>query len=331
MDVTFIVVIVILIVLSLSNISLHGFGCYLLRCLSKDNGSVQNMFIMSLSAVTILINFFSLLTLSLRIESPPSNVTTVAYEIAYHLEVMDQTMLNFIFYMTYNYLALNKYLEVQLNIKYPIYCNNKAAKYLLTLTWSLGIIFFVTIELTEHYTDFEFSDVSKYYFISLDIIFVFIVIFSYAYIFHRYKQTRNCPNMAGTNESILNTFRKSRFYISVLLVFTFVVFYIIPDFIYVLVGAHTNDDEGEANVSGLVISFLYSISFTCDAIIYTFLKPNVRRLLWKKLRKFGVWKKLQRDDMNRESTSTRCHLTSEVSEPNPKLLLNREIISNSFK
>ena len=260
-------VLIALVIIMLINISLHTIGIYLLRCHQKNTGGdVQDVYIMNMNVVEIALNLFSLLLMLLH----SVQLVNFAEKIVEYIYIIDHTVLNFTFYMNTVYLALNKLLNILLNLKYSVYWNIQKAKYLVFGTWIVGVVISVCIILSFELSEFDYEIFDMYFFIILDCLVLFVSISSYGYIFHKYKETRRLPFQGKhqPNQSIFYIFRKSKFYVCVLLILTFSVFVIIPDLIFECLNIyHAND-----NVQSLlfVIAFLYAISYSVDAIIYIY-------------------------------------------------------------
>ena len=143
---------------------------------------------------------------------------------------------------------------------------------------------------------FDHHSVNEYLFLIADFLFILTAIASYVIIFYKYKRTRTQPTFAGIqslggnmnkNNNFFTTFVNSRFYISVLLIVSFLLFMVVPDFIYAFATPSPSPSEqhnhSSTNITEQVMSALYGISFLCDAVIYIIMQPSVRRLLWRKV------------------------------------------------
>ena len=112
---------------------------------------------------------------------------------------------------------------------------------------------------------------------------------SYAFIFHKYKETRLMPTQMKTNgskdhqlESTFKIFRNSRFFVSLLLILNILVLVVVPDLTYLFYGVVRYHKTGTVDDITLI---LFLLSYLFDAFIYTFIQRPVRRLLWKKMLK----------------------------------------------
>ena len=290
----------VLMVLYITNIVLHSIGLYLLHCLRKSgDGDVQLVYIMNLSTVELVISVLNLILNMLYMFPYHDTAALIRMkQTNEYLTIVIHTMLSFVFYMCMILITLDKMLEVWLNIRYSIYCNAMKAKYLMYFTWVIGFIIFVIIITTYLLLEFPYHKFNVYCFLIFDFSFITIAVVSYSSIFYKYKETRMHPsgnrNNGQSRRSLLKIFLNSRFYISILLIASFILFMIVPDLIYVFVLIQNGlrkhaigtafQDHIHKNALEQVVSLLYTISFLCDGTIYILMQTNVRRLLWRKLR-----------------------------------------------
>ena len=197
------------------------------------------------------------------------------------------TGISFVYYCDMIYLTLDRLLDIVLNIRYRLFWNEMRARMLLLATWILGICLSVTISLLCYFINFNWEDAFfTYFYPTLEFSFIVLAFVTYSFIFHKYKQTRGAPKVVGSRYntrrrgSTVETFRNSRFYISVLIILTFLVFMVVPDLTYFFVGVIYGNTSDTLAVCCWIS---YAVSNLLDAWIYIFLQPSVRRLMWKKL------------------------------------------------
>ena len=273
--------------IAFTNIIIHSIGLYLLQCIHKSNGKdVQHIYIINLSAVEIFGNILWFLVDLLNLIKVFITPSSLMIKVHAYLAFVICTVFLLVYYLSMVFIAIDKFLEIWLNIKYPLYWNSTKAKYLITGTWILGCFFCFSIIIAYNFGGFKYQiPFVKYVYPTFDLLCIFIVVICFNYIFHIYKktQTRSRYRTRGSTRrtSVFYVFLKSRFYTVFLLIFTFLIFVIIPDLIYLFIIIRNNGILKSPNGTLLI---LYHISFLSDAWIYIFLQPPVRRLLWKKLR-----------------------------------------------
>ena len=207
------------------------------------------------------------------------------------------------------YLTVDRLADILLNIKYPLYWNTRRTKVLMCGTWMFGFLLSVTVSLLYRFEDFNWEEVFFTYVCpSLDFAFILIALVTYACIFRIYKRTHDTVascygqqrRTTARRASSLQVFRKSRFYVSVLMILTFFVFMVIPDLVYLFVAIV----EGyKTTVLVLSCYISYGVSNVLDAWIYIYLQAPVRRLLMKKLGMLGVGGNSYSMDVERSSSN----------------------------
>lgn len=290
----------VMIIFQTVNILFHTVGLYLLKVLRR-NGHDDNQFllVMNLSASEIILNqsYIVLFTLSILQHLKPGATLDILIK---YFEILSSAFINFVYYFSMIYIAINKMLEVQLNIKYQIYCSERNVKRLLYTTWISGFMLSAVIMIMEYLVEFHFHVVLTYFYTTLDIMFIFVVGGAYIFIFHRYRLSRiNLPlytlnnNSAASKQVYLSywkTFKTSRFHLPCFLIITYLLFTIFPKLIAFFIFPYIHDETAKI-VSGVHIGVLYHLSFLLDAVIYVFMLSPVKRLLLKKLRKVGFFRR----------------------------------------
>ena len=275
-------------ILMLTNICLHSLGLYLLICLHhRDGEDVQLIYIMNLSATELTVTVLYLIKLILL--AVYGTVSPVMMKVDVYVHIITKTILAFNFYTSLLYIVIDKLLQVLLNITYPIYWSAKKTKYQLAGTWIIGLVIFICVIIPFQISGFDYNKFTRIFSLIFDIVFVFVAISSYSFIFYRYKQTRVNPaqrrGVPNPEQSIFRIFRNSRFFISVLLISSFLLFMVIPNLIYSFVLIKHISDELSFILIVPLLLIMYEISILCDALVYIFIQRNVRRLLWRKLRR----------------------------------------------
>lgn len=299
----------VLVSLNIANVLLHSIGIYLLvKIQQRNSGNIQTVYVINLSVCEAIMNFLELLRRIPSFFTIRADVESTISVVNEYIHIVMFTGISFVFYWVMIFLTLDRLLDILLNIRYPIYWNETKTKNLLGGTWFLGVMLCVTVSMLYYSIGFDWEDAFfKYFYPAISIGFIGLAIVTYGFIFKRYRRTRTNPvcfynNPIATNQNF-NTidtttsnrqpnawtvFRKSRFYISVLLILSFIFFMLIPDMTYLLYGIiHKKKDE--VLVAACWIS--YAISNCVDAIIYIFLQADVRKLLWMKIRQFNPFRK----------------------------------------
>ena len=251
----------------------------------------------------------ALLYITAYIITLTADITDTIIIIFKYFGIVTETTIMFLYYASMLFTVIDKFLEIFLNLKYPLYFNVNKATYIISATWLIGIVLCVTVIVSEHLFGYINHLHRKYFFVSFDILFIIISISCYSYIFVKYTQSRTNPHQIGYSEStensqiiqtqstsssavknIFNIFRKSRFYISVLLILNFLLLTVIPDLFVFFIIENINHHI-HRNIMTVIINILYEISLLVDAWIYIYINKQVRRILWRKLHYIGWLRK----------------------------------------
>ena len=282
---------VILISLNVTNVCLHGIGIYLLVCLQKvGEPSIQNMFILNLSVSELLMNATEILRRCFLLILLDSLRSSTIEKIKHYLSIIMFTGISVVFYMNMVYITLDRLLHIALNIRYRVYWSTAKAKCLLQITWIVGMLTCLCISIVDVFTNFKWEPLFYIYFYPImEFAFVLLAVTTYFFIFQKYKKsyrvssqrTKNVPTDKKA-ESSFRIFQKSRFFVPVLLILTFIIFMLIPDLIYLFVGV-IKKNKSDILLASCWIS--YAVSNAVDACIYIFMQDPVKKLLWKKVRR----------------------------------------------
>ena len=284
-----VVIEVFLLVFNILNVIIHSLASYLLICLYQNGDqNVQQLYLINLSVSEALANFLGIFTSSLTESIAFSESTaSIVEEVQSYIWIIVYTMIYLLYYMSMIYITTDRLLDILLNLKYPVYCDEFKAKCLLITTWILGIILCLVVVLLHTFKDWDCEDAFfKYFYPTVDFLFLIIAMFTYVFIFKKYMRAQEAPSQierGGSKRHGLGAFKifcKSRFFIVVLLISSFILFIIVPDMI--LLSNTIKENKFSSTVlSACFIS--YAISDFIDGILYVFIQPSVRKLLKKKL------------------------------------------------
>lgn len=277
---------IIALLLKFANILIHTLGLYLLQCADKSGRqNVQTVYIKNLSRTDLLINIFSFIRNLLKILPLHNLHESNSYkEIVTYSYIFDYAALKLCLYMWMFYITIDRLLGVLLNFSYPVYWDSFKAKILVRITWTIALIVFIIASALHSSRNDEIYlfDVANVVIIIVDIAFVVTAILSYTQIFARFQRTRKrsmlCANRLNRKQNSWKIFRRSRFYVSVLLIATFIIFTIIPDFMWMFKFVGTKH-----SVSEFLMTIMYAVSYLVDGIIYIFMDEKIKKILMSKL------------------------------------------------
>ena len=278
-----------LLFLRIVNVILHSVGSYLLISLYKSGEhNNQHLYLINLSFSEAFGNLIGIFITPIGdFISLSDKNTNIIDEVQYYIWIIVDTLVEVLYFTSMIYITIDRLLDILLNIRYPIYWNEKKTKYLLFGTWVAGVLLCLVVSLLHALTGYDYDDAfSTYFYPTFDFTFLIISIITYAFIFNKYKKTRVPPSSIqgdiprSQQPSAFKIFQRSRFFTMFLLITTFIIFVIIPDLIYLSIGIIA-DNNSDVLLSSCFVS--YSISNIVDGWIYIFTKPNVRHLLKKKM------------------------------------------------
>ena len=193
--------------------------------------------------------------------------------------------------MSMVYITLDKALEILLHVNYPTLWNEEKAKHLVYLTWFIGLLWCTCMYLVYTLTNVNFDSVADMFFLYItpffDFSFILLAVVSYGFLFHKYKLSQSPPatcasavvkhkNSGNKCSRLFKIFRTSRFYVSVLLITSFMLFMVLPNLVYMFYGV-----MGQHKSRGLddALLVLFNCSYLVDAWIYIFAQPAVSHLI----------------------------------------------------
>ena len=278
---------VILVFLAIVNLCLHSTGCYLLICLYQNgNQKLQQIYLINFSCCEIVMNCVQLVCCTLEMISTSPNTN----ELRKYLDIVNLAGNGTVYYLSISYINLDRFFDILLNIRYPVYWSEQKSKYLISCTWFVGIFVAVIFSLLYKLKATDYYHVLfTYFFPTLNSVFLIIAVFAYSYIFHKYKQTRPLPThkirrRGVTDKPSLNQvaiYRNSRFHIPVLIVISFVVLKVLPDLTAeIFIFGDVNDVDMMLNICFVS----YAFAGIASAYIYVFVQKPIRALLCKKVR-----------------------------------------------
>ena len=269
---------IMLIVLNVLNLLCHSTGTYLLISVyKKGKKTVQQMLLINLSITELVI---SLPILAEEALDYVSSSHTAPAQTAKHIIYVAINVLFCSYYTSMFYITADRFFGVMLNIKYPLYWSVKKTKVLLLSTALLISIGIVALTVTYKYRPFHYTRIFTLYVHSvLNVAFLLLSISTYAYIFYKYT-TRHVASSDQSNDDMRSRgvcakLCKSKFYITFLLLISFLLFMVIPN-IYFLFKERRGHGHFENDSLKDAVNVFYEVSFLSDAVIYIFLNPLVR-------------------------------------------------------
>ena len=282
--------------LHIVNFILHGFGSYVLTRISRRRDSKPHLILLlSLSVTEAVMNLLEAINdvpaFTNNLPKGTERVFSVTYIIA-----LTGTWI-FLYYIMHC-VVIDRLLVVVLSFKYKVFVTRKKIV-MVVLIGALVALISTTITLvaTIH---FDFDWKSFYFKVVYNILhgtFITLSVGSYGYIFYKFQKSRkqfsrstevgvSLDNQSdstirspeGTSHAVstLQIFRASNFYISIVLVSTYIIFLIVPDLVYLLYGVKgDNISETLENACWLA----WTVGNLIDFFTYLLMPPRVRKEL----------------------------------------------------
>lgn len=281
----------VLLPLGVFNVLLHTLGCYLLvRLYKKGTRTVQHVYLINLSLCAILKSSTSVITITIAISTmnkhddhfdwPELSIKVVTY-----LGYINETGVYYMHFASMLYITADRLLSVVFNVRYHAYWTKEKAWKLVLGTWVTNFILTVIIVVLyyikmKHGYSYHITDtVTCHIPALLNALYVMFAIATYVVIFRTFvsskRETTNVE-IESDRESTISIFKRSRFFVSVLLIFTYICFMVIPTLNYtitVFIYHHF------PRVQSLIRLILERISDSVDGAIYVFLNRSVRKVL----------------------------------------------------
>ena len=265
------------------NLILQSIGSYILINLYRNGGdSVQRLLVINLSITEGLLSVVGTMATIAEMVSGKDRDSSDVFD--KYISIFRNAGLIFMYYFTMYYITIDRLLAIYLNIKYHLYCNEANAKWLLIITWTMVVLLVTSVVFATAYTPFEYEKPFNLYLLApLGILFLVIAIFTYGSIFVKFREKCSNPTTTHvTNISSFTIFRRSKFYEPVLLITTFIVFVLVPGGIYfALAFVHGK----RTYLMGILVLISYVVSNISDVFIYVFVQADVRKHLWKLMKR----------------------------------------------
>lgn len=286
--------------LVLVNTFIHSIGASLLIILyrKRKKRSTQEIYLINLSISEILLNFMEILKRIPEMFSHANKIATVFKYIQHYATVINLTGIWMVRYVTMIYITVDRLLMVRFGLKYQTCWMKKRPKYLIIAKWVICLSIPLCICVCEFLVDFHYQPVFyKYVFPTIDFGYIILAISVYSYMFYRHQKSYKMKNKYTKRRlskqrlsTTTDAFVDSRFYTTILLVFSFSIFIIIPDLTYMFLGMqqihffHGSNTlaDNQSDILFDLCRVSYAIASTIDFFIYIFIRPDVQAILCKK-------------------------------------------------
>ena len=283
---------IVLLLLCSINCLLHGLALVILLKLNKQHRrSSQWCCLVNLCASELLQNVlrFVLYSLKLYWDIHPRESKIVGNSII-HIQLVLNTGIIYLCLLGMILITGDRLLCILLDLRYRIYWSYLKTQALVFWTWvtnlSIAIVLSChmhTIISERHYTAAQNMDnLLIYVLTTLSLFFLSFATLSYGIIFHKYLiSRREALTDDVTPLSAWRAFQSSKFFISVLLVGSFLFLWVVPTLI-VNFTELTNRNKSLPDSLIHYVNISYVLSDLVDGLIYVFLRPLIQKQIRKR-------------------------------------------------
>ncbi len=254
------------------SIIIHSLGIYLLVTQSRRMTN-QTMLLVNLSSSEILFVICFILKWFRAREIAPSIVSNIS-------EVLD-FVINIYFFNVLLCISIDRLLGAIFPLKHRVIVTKHRLKTILTITWIFCVVILITgitLVLTKHLISIWliYLRVKLYFYITIDCLIVLIFIVTYGSILAKIIRRRKVANAtrqtnAQTRKNLIFRNNKRFFKVAGLIIFTYIIFFLIPGVILSLF-VHENAVKE-------YIFIFFSFGIIVDPLVYIFLQPELRKRL----------------------------------------------------
>ena len=213
----------------------------------------------------------------------------------FHLEIVNFTLFSMMYYSAMLFITIDRLVACTITFTYAARWNFRKGGNLLIGTTIFAVLYWIAIEVYHIYfprTDIAPS-VTCYFYLPFDCLFVVTAVTTYTIIFTKYSNAvrRRASTVASASSqkkykkpNHLDVLKKSKFYVSALLILTFILLVVLVDISYVVLYRTNRGFVGQHNRG--IMKICYTVSFLFDALIYIFLQSHLRKLLKELVTKF---------------------------------------------
>ena len=260
----------------------HVFALYLL----KKDGSFRNIqkYLIGTLCITEILLVIILLIRGVDILYPWSG-----FEMAI---LFGETTVWLMYFFLMMFITWDRFVEIKLNLKYPLYCNSKKAKTLLVITFFISLSLFVVLLsiqcITNGAWDYEYY-LGIYVFPVFHGIIIFSSVFTYSYIFTKLYKNQiahlkvrrqlqlQMDSLKSRSAIKLNS--KPKLVVPSLIILTFLIFSTLPHSLFLIFSSF---DKSQVRVLNFVPMF-YFLGWFVDPVIYILSVKSIQQLFQRLL------------------------------------------------
>lgn len=283
-------VFIVLKLLNLSNFALHSVGTFILiRLYRSTYEKSHKIFLINHSTCECVRNLFEFTIGMFEVPYRLHQETGLKREnsIRFYLERILNSGICVVYYLSMVFLTLDRLAKLFLQNKYRLYWNERKTKYLLFLTWFLGLLTSLLTALTTIVVGLTWEEFfHKYVYPLSDCLFIIIAIATVVLFISSYRMNR--IELVGTpkaNRKYISRISTSplpkrktkdlenRYFLPISLIASYMLLIAIPDLIYYFIGVlHKN----QSKLLKASVWITYSLANQVDACFYFVFVADIR-------------------------------------------------------
>ena len=266
------------------NIIFHVIGVCLLTSVHRyGKRSVQNLFLINLSAINIVKTVMNMLRLTADIKLFPDLNTNG--DIFHRVVTINAFGLSLLYTFAMMFITTDVLGLIMFTSRYFTYWSCGKSCYFLLGIWLFGIVECTIIYAAHALNRFKNNqDIDVYIKTTLGVSFIILALVTYYGVFYKYIKSK-MASIYRTNtryqEGVRELFRKTKFYVAIVIITAFILLDIIPEvfLLLLLIIKRTAPNQ-------FVLLFLYLNAFSdmVSVFIYICIRDDVRTTLLTKLR-----------------------------------------------
>ena len=304
------------------NIVVHALGLYLLLCIYKGRHKTpQHLFLINLSISTIIKNTFYAYQDVSEIASLEISMSKTSQDVQTYVHYTFEAASYDYYILSLIYLTCDRLMITLFHVRYLTLWNLRKTKILLLCTACLSLLVWLTsinilgksdnwnIKVVEKNSD---KIINIYLPTASNSFFVIFATFSYIAMFSRFRAS--CRDSLSVRISSITIFRRSKFFVAVLLVTSFLILLVLPNLLRTICTMSSCRLVPENGGFNFYFSISVSISDSVDGLIYVMFYAPVRNVFRRKLNavlRFCNQKiSAASGDVNKENSRTTTNVNS---------------------
>lgn len=215
----------------------------------------------------------------------------------------------FVYITTMHHVALDRYLEVRLHLKYTLLVTKNRTLIVIVILWFVALLFAAILIAISSKDDDAFRGVlvfAFYFFFAADVTFLINAICVYAYLYTKFRAFNK--HIKSQAKIFHHSFKSPKFLVPCLLILSYLLFDTTASFLSMT----THILHADTLIYRYIGLLLYSIGILSDCIVYILMHRSIQSVIQKK---FPFLRAIVNSDKKSEQSSARVIPNITVDEP----------------